>query len=645
MANNEELLRKIAERRAARAATAPPAVPVDEYAQYADLIPEVEYSRSDEDKKLDTVIGSIDIVKAYRKWINKSPIKDGVRSTEGIKVSCPMPGHRDTHPSAWLNTEKNVWYCGACSQGGDVYDLAAIYHSFPIPDYKNGATFHELRRAIAADFGYSFVAIPGSRELAMLEPESGAGTSATPAVEVPERPSAPEPTSVTTLSVVPTPLSIVPSESDDDEDDEPPAIVGAGPQIEWRELLQPNTFLHKYMQIACEDDLPEEYHFWNAMTCLGFTVGRNVRAYDRVPILANLFLCTLGDSGSGKSQAAYYMKKLLDAAFPWDSSAVAPDGVKIIGSPGSAEHLIHQFDHQVSDPTNPKKYLFSSPVMGLIEFNELSSLTGRAARTGNILKPVLMEFYDGVDVIQTGSMTSGVKTATKAFASCHTTTQPKALSKLLHQDDSNSGFLNRWFFVGGRNKKRVAIGGKIIDMGPAVMPLQAVRNHYTGTDVVLPWDEDAHMRFEQFFHTALAPIKVRDADGAGILTRIDLFFKKMIFLFTLNLKADSIPLEAVEMAISLLSYVMECYQVPADRMMSTTMSIITDDVLIYLRNCESRGKSASIGDINKAMKQKRHQAEMIKKALDLMVELGEVNKEVVNSGKRGRPTVRFTSVV
>jgi hypothetical protein len=55
--------------------------------------------------------------------------------------SCPIPGHADANPSAWVNTEKNVWYCGRCSQGGDVYDLAAFHFGMPVPGYKEGGKF------------------------------------------------------------------------------------------------------------------------------------------------------------------------------------------------------------------------------------------------------------------------------------------------------------------------------------------------------------------------------------------------------------------------------------------------------------------------------------------------------------------------
>lgn len=107
------------------------------------------------DAALDAAIEQVDIVEAYRRWIPKAPPSAPAGQTESIMVSCPRPEHPDRNPSAWLNTEKGLYYCAACGTGGDVYDLAAIGHG--MENYKrNPHTFHRLREAIGSDLGWSF---------------------------------------------------------------------------------------------------------------------------------------------------------------------------------------------------------------------------------------------------------------------------------------------------------------------------------------------------------------------------------------------------------------------------------------------------------------------------------------------------------
>ena len=125
-----------------------------------DDIIDVKSDSESSDPEMDAAIESIDIISAYRKWCGKSEPRVGSR-TESIKVSCPNPDHPDADPSAWINTEKKTWYCGKCEEGGDVYDLAAIYFGYPRPGYKEGQEFHKLRQQMAEDFGYVVKKVAG----------------------------------------------------------------------------------------------------------------------------------------------------------------------------------------------------------------------------------------------------------------------------------------------------------------------------------------------------------------------------------------------------------------------------------------------------------------------------------------------------
>src|SRR5690606_5483764 len=284
------------------------------------------------------------------------------------------------------------------------------------------------------------------------------------------------------------------------------------PRLDGCKVVPEGSFLEVYMCRTRIADVAEEYHFWNAMISIGFALGRRVKLYDLTPVYGNLFVCTLGHSGSGKSKAKRYLDLLLDMALPHKWEDHESRGVRKVNSPGSAESLIHQFQKPVTDPANPKKIMYYASVSGMIDFNELSSLMGRAARTGNVLRPTLMQFYDMEGVIQTTSMSTGSKEAHEPFASALTTSQPASLKNLLSKQDDDSGFLNRWLFVAGPDKQKVAIGGAHVDMTPAVLPLQRILG-WSGTfkdDEFMEWGPAANEKFTEFFHSRLYPDKIKE---------------------------------------------------------------------------------------------------------------------------------------
>src|SRR5687768_1442359 len=101
---------------------------------------------------MDQVLEKISVIDAYNRWCRKMvPVVKG-NQREGIKISCPIPGHTDNNPSAWISIDKQTWFCGGCQVGGDKYDIAAYWLGFPVPGYKDGSEFHKLRERMASDF-------------------------------------------------------------------------------------------------------------------------------------------------------------------------------------------------------------------------------------------------------------------------------------------------------------------------------------------------------------------------------------------------------------------------------------------------------------------------------------------------------------
>jgi hypothetical protein len=619
----------------------------------ADLIPDIgdDKNRDATDDALDRLLNDIDVIEGYHKFCGKMRVDKRRRTTDGIKVSCPIPGHVDANPSAWVNTDKNVWYCGRCGQGGDVYDLAAFHFGMPVPGYKEGGSFHELRKKMAQSYGYTFQEAPGLDKPILVPPAQ--------AQEAGER----------TERTVPKPLATVASIQGEVSDmdaarkllgedkliakakgkvvDELPGddatvthifgdIEAEEPAtLNWHKLAKEETFLAKYMDICTVDDAPEEYHFWNAILALGLAVGRDVVLDDQKRVLPNLFVCLLGGTGDRKSRSHAHLDELIYQAMPFKADDPAGKGVDLIDSVASAEALVGSFINPIFDPTDPKKVASFSPVKGLIRFNELSALVGRAARKGNVLKPTLMEVYDGARVLQTLSMTHGRKRAENPFGSMFTTTQPGALKTLLREDDAVSGFLNRIVFATGVPKKPVPIGGAQIDILPAVDPLKRIQG-WAGFGRIILWSDPAVQTFTEFFHDVLHP--VQQADESGLLNRLDLLAKKLILLLCINEHLTEVNRDVVEMAISMYPYLTAAYGVPAAHIGSTINSEVRDELL---RHIEAHTKAGGI-TMRRLMinvKRKNFPLDIVAKTIKHLCDLGFIEAQATSGV--GRPTVKY----
>jgi hypothetical protein len=607
--------RKLAEKRAQREAELRAAQKRQDHD--ADLIPEGDV-RSDTDAEMDRIIKGIDILDAYGRWCGK--MRPDVRGkTESIMISCPIPGHADKKPSAWINTDKQTWFCGGCNEGGDALDIAAYHFGYPVPGYKNGSVFHELRRSMAKDLGYTFTTLPGN----VTEIIAPVGTVAVPEPtvdEAEETEEEEEPASVVDLY-------------DENDYEETPFLP-----LNWRSFVPKDTYLDAYMRATCVDDIPEEFHFWNGLIGLGFALGREVRLADFVPVYGNLFVCTIGRSGAGKSRARAHLDKLLTQALPHDWNNPGSKGVRRVSSPGSAEVLIHNFQKPVEDPSNPKKIAYYAAVRGMIDFNELSVLVGKAARSGNVTIPVMMQFYDMENVIATSSMTHGSKEAHQPFASALTTTQPRSLRNLITKADDASGFLNRWIFAPGTEKKRFAIGGIAVNMTPVVPYLDSIVGWAAsfGTDELMEWDADAAERFTQFFHQRVELDKKKSQ--SDLIIRIDLVLKKLILLFAANRKERSASLQSVEDAISCYDYLISSFRIPEAQIGNTLQNEVSEAVLTTLKK---NPNGMTLNAIARSLHRRKYPQDLLLKTCDTLMKLGFITVETKKAGTVGRPSTRY----
>lgn len=640
-----------------------------------DLVPAVEpIRRNRDDDAIDAVLGGIDIIEAYRMWIGKMEPKVGSKR-ESIMVSCPKPNHRDSNPSAWLNLDKGTWFCGACQEGGDSYDFAAWAHGFDVPGYKTDGSFPELRKSMAQDLGIVIRKTLSGREYAEVitsEPEvvenretdailpntspdnqvslleqvrnrANIGTSTTSATsESNSENFAPNDPSEIDVSVD----SSSPGAAKTRTADEnivllPPAAETADasepPVVPWREIIPKGTFLYDWMTLTSKSDLPEEYYFWLGMLAVGFAAGNDVTLADSPFVRPNLFVCLNGPSGIGKSRSIHYLTRLIHAAMPYDREDFRSKGVLMAPMPGSAEALVDIFSRPEYDAADPTKIVGYAPVRGLIRFDELASLTGRANRTGSTIKPTLMEFFDSYGPIELVSRGKGHVKAENHFASAVTTTQPASIRNLLMQADADSGFVNRWIFASGPMKPLQSLNTEMIDIESLVPALQGLRTWSSrGRNIELRGD--ALALWDRFFHAVIEPI--RKGEEASIMTRTDLMLKKCILLFSINEQVDVPSEDIVRRACELFDYFRKSYEAPATKIGIGEFEDCRMAIKQALLQIEMKtGKPGTMRDLNRAVPN-RYQRDLMTRVLKTMIDLDEVVEEHVKTG-RGRPTVRI----
>lgn len=591
---------------------------------HTEFVPNVEITRNPDEEALDNAIKNLDIVHAYNKWCGKSKPKPHGNQKEGIKVSCPNPAHPDKVPSAWLNTEKKLWFCRPCEMGGDAWDIAAWHFGYSVPRYKQDSVqFRELREKMGADLGFHIVR--GVTGTFLVAPENET-----------EQPGQPKEDWADNVRVLPSGVKHQQQEEKADEvAEENSSIV-----IDWRNIVPDNTFLRKWLEATTVDDCPEEYHFWMGLMAIGFAVGRHRTLADFKPVVPNLFVCLVGPSGARKSQSMFYLGQVIDKVMPYDYSDPLSLGVKDINSPGSAEYVVKAFSEPITDPSDPKKIMGYAPVKARIHFDELSTLVGVSGRMGSTMKPQLLEIYDSVTTIGSGSLTHGARIAKLPFGQVTSSTQNDSLTALLSKGDDVSGFMNRWVFASGKLKKQRSLGGVIVDIDEACQYLKGIRA-WAGTVRPIEMTPEAYERWDHFFHQTIVPLKQQsEKGGSAILTRIDLLLKKLFVLFACNMRTDEITVEAVDQAIKLFPYLLATYGVVTKEMARTDDTDLTDKIIDTIKKfVTANGRGPSGSDIYKVLRHGRGVTiPGVQRQLLDMSKLGMISEAPAPEVKgRGRP--------
>jgi hypothetical protein len=630
---------KLLERLAQRAAEKEAAQKAEEEKanKWAEFVVQVEPEElgqiSPEQKALDDFISLINIDNAYNQWAQKGPVKTHGRR-ESVKVRCPNPDHPDINPSAWLNLDKNVFNCARCG-GGDKWDIAAWRFGFPVPQYKQDKeSFRSLREKIGEYFGMHVTkGVAGDVFLTKTPGSPDIENSLTNPPDQEQEPSAGQDTSV---SYLPAGSEFVENQVTDED------LQGRKyPSIDWKSIVPENTFLRAYLEETSKDDSPEEFHFWNGLIAVGMAVGVNRYLEDTPFVFGNLFLCTVGSSGTGKSKSKRHLINLIHDALPYDRTSQPPDGAQYLTGVQSGEVLIKSFQHDIIDMVTGKPTGKQWPgIRGCIEFDELASLIGKSSRLGSTLKTTLMELYDAPRWLASTSMTHGAVVAEKPFGSVITTTQFKSVRELISRADDNAGFANRWFYATGIKKKPFSVNRAYIDLTRAKGLLGAIQLA-TRTPEVITWNAKAEAIWDDFFHNTF--IAMRDKSDQTIIQRIDLLMKKLFLLFAVNERSTGITESIVQRVLSLFNHIFESYGVIEQQINATNEN---DDTAFIVRTIgrltSSKGRGPTPRDIFEASKTRFGSVSKLRKMLENLVVLGMIEEFKIPPGpKGGRPTSCF----
>jgi hypothetical protein len=671
-----------AKRAAEQEAVAPASPPTPQFdpALIPDTDSDSSHTRTDEDIELDRILDGIGILEAYAKWCGKMKPKVSSGRTESIMVSCPKPSHKDANPSAWLNTEKNTWFCGGCQEGGDGYDIAAYHHGFPVPGYKEGAMFHKLRRAMGEDLGYSFNEKVGGGYDLVPPVVVSTPVPPPPVLQPAPRPSAVQPVAPDSpgvqpvedgatppaLHLVPPPtqLGFVPLATGiPPEPDEPLAeVISIDPEVDaydpeldsdanipsfpWREALKDyqDTFLYQWCDATSHDYSPEEYHLFSGLLLLGLAAGRDVLMGGDRPVMANLPICYLGKTGSGKSTAQNYIAKAIGYAMPENDIGVMVEGARYVGEVASGEALIGEFEGTLKGVAAPR------PIKGYVEFSELSTILAKSSIQGSTLKTKIMDFIDGRHIITNSSQTHGRKAARDAFATFSTSSQPRALRKLLDSQDQASGYLNRWLYVSGPTKQRDDyFGGVAINLQQALNTLSGIaiasqRKNPTDAPVILEVTPEGRQAFKEFFAPVDLMIKRSDDD---MIARLEIHYKKLMLCHAINRRATEVSELDVAFIEKLHPYILANLRLVGAQIGKSQQQEFIDRVLNYIKRKEAEfgnGLGPNRSMLYDAMKTKNIGTKQVNEAINELIKAGFIEEVKVQTGKAGRPPVRLRSV-
>lgn len=357
--------------------------------------------------------------------------------------------------------------------------------------------------------------------------------------------------------------------------------------------------------------------------------------------MANLPICYLGKTGSGKTTAQNYIAKAIGYAMPENNLGIIVEGVRYVGEVASGEALIGEFQSQI------KGMPAGVPIKGYVEFSELSGLLAKSSITGSTLKTKIMDFIDGKHMITNTSQTNGRKVAEGSFASFSTSSQPRALRKLLDTQDNASGYLNRWMYVSGPSKQRDDyFGGSTVSLKPALDLLSGIaitlqKKNPTDPPTVLEITPEGRGVFKDFFRPVEQMIQMSDND---MIARLEIHYKKLMLCHAINRRATEADERDVAFVEKLHPYILDNFKLVGAQLGRSHGEDNVTRVLNYIRRKEQElGRGPNRSQINTAMRAKMTTKD-VNDAIQQLERADYIEPFKIVTGKRGKPPTGYQSV-
>jgi len=555
-------------------------------------IPDEVYDHPDYVPQIKSMVG---IVQAVRTWGKpQSQIKDN--RTEGVKVRCPYSHHTDNKPSAWVNTQKNTWYCGKCQVGGDVIDFfAAAKHGLQPNDFHRSSQFATIVREMAEELGIQIVSTSDGGFVVEAETSTWASNmvDADPDDETSALIMEPVPTTVVEVTdegamsyedffepSVPAsaealePITITDDELlrglelDDELDEDEFFDYQNLPSFEWRDLgVHEDTFLHAWM-IQAEEELdwvPPEFFLGLGLQAIGIACGHDTTSMSfGLTLTGSTMSVIVGSTASGKSTATARLAGLLTTAtgVKWDASMGT--GVKKITSTASAEALTQRIRTDLTDPSDPS-ITTEVPTNAWYLEDELAQFISRSRRQGGEhIKQRVMRFHDFAKtkpepelVAEDHSLTGGYRSVHDSYFTATFLTQNDALRDLAEKKDLVSGFFNRMIFFMGRSRAP-RMFTKVVAHDPSPDYIRKYERMWKDcrNQRVIPFSDEAGLLIDSHpLNDRLNAIR----DMSPMFSRWQIMMLRMSFLLAVNENSPLIEVRHVNAAYNLVSsYLIPC---------------------------------------------------------------------------------------
>lgn len=418
--------------------------------------------------------------------------------------------------------------------------------------------------------------------------------------------------------------------------------------LDFRTLVPENTFLYQYCSILLKSPSPDEWNLWNGIVGISSAVGKRIGMADIKPVYSNVYVCLMGETTAGKSIAKSYILSLIRKTLPFLNGDPTSTGPRYVSGAASGEILLSKLRNEIRDPAKLSSVLEVLRVAGLAEYDELATVMAKSSGPSSNFVPILQGLFDGYLDVESSSFTTGDKVAPDPFMSMLTSTQPSMMQKLVGREHVDNGFLNRFIFAPAIEKEvpeEQLLGGEAISVEPSAPYLRAIHEwavENEGRNV--QWDPAALQLGRSWLKDVVVANKKKYGENK-LIQRTDLLVKKLMLLFTLNMRSSVVTTEAVEAAMKVYPYLMDSYKILDRELTTTESSELREKILLQAgRLTAKNGKPPTKRELHDALGRSRVDDHILIRAIKNLVELGDLKElqwPLPEMPQVGRKSVRY----